>query len=372
MKGSMKLITIKGIIVYLHFTFLVFLAWMIGVFIFSGMQWMQLVWSLLFLLAVFACIVLHEYGHALVASDLGINAKKITLYPIGGIASIEKLPENSRQELLISIAGPFVSFCLAALLLLFSPQKLSFQSFTEMDGTLNATNFLYTLAIVNISLGVFNLIPAFPMDGGRILRALLALRYNYIKATAIAASVGKVIALLLIVAGLLSLNFVLALVGVFIIVFARSEESYLQLKTLVKGLRLKDVLLYDYNNIEADLGVREAANMLQSDQGKYFIVMHDGLPVGTLNRMEVMKAVSGQEYDKTVGDLMKENLIHLEGEMLVEEVLDQFSGNEERIYPVFDKERFLGVVSFQHIIEYLLINKASLEYNKARSLAELV
>ena len=373
MKGSIKLITIKDITVYLHFTFLFFLAWMIIAYVASGMQWVQLFWSMLFLLAVFASIIVHEYGHALVASFFGISAKRITIYPIGGIASIEKLPENPKQELLISGAGPFVSFCLAALLFLFAPQEFSFQSLRDFNGVLSKENFLYSLGFVNIALAVFNLIPAFPMDGGRILRALLAFKFNYIKATAIATSVGKVVAFIIIISSLLTMNFILSLIGVFIIVFAKAEESYLQLKNLVRGIRLKEVLMYDYNSIESNLTVNEAADIMESNHSKYFIVMNEGIPVGTLNRIEVIKAVAEQSYDKKVSDLMKENLTHFDGEMWMEDVLDKFSGHEERIYPVFDKEQFIGVVSFRHIIEYLLIHKASSkEYNKTRSLVELV
>jgi Zn-dependent protease len=339
----------------------------------SGMRWAQLLWSVLFLLAVFASIVLHEYGHALVASDLGIYAKRITFYPIGGITSNEKLPANPKQELLISMAGPFVSFCIGALLLLFAPQKPSLQIFNKLGDGLNASNLLFTLGIVNIGLGVFNLIPAFPMDGGRILRAVLAFKYNYIKATVIAATVGKIIALAVIIGGLVIMDYAMLLVGVFIILFAQSEESYLQIKTMVKGLRLSDVVMYDYESIEAGISVREAADILQNYPDKYFVVLYEGRPVGTLNRMDVIKAMSGQEYDKAVGDLMKEDIKHLQGEMLVEEFLDQFPRNEERIYPVYNEGQFLGVVSFQHVVEYILIHKASSkEYHKAQSVPEFV
>jgi Zn-dependent protease len=176
MKSSLKLITIKGISVYLHFTFLIFVVWMLAVYIASGMQWQQLLWSVIFLLSIFACVVLHEYGHAFVAAWFGINAKRITIYPIGGIASIEKLPESPKQELLISAAGPFVSFVLGSVLLLFAPQAFSLESLRGYNGVITQNSFLYALGWINIALAVFNLIPAFPMDGGRILRALLAFK----------------------------------------------------------------------------------------------------------------------------------------------------------------------------------------------------
>jgi predicted transcriptional regulator len=155
--------------------------------------------------------------------------------------------------------------------------------------------------------------------------------------------------------------------------FTQSEESYLQIKVLVKGLRLRDTLMYDYESMEAGVSVREAADILQSYHDKYFVVMYEGRPVGTSGRMDVIKAVSELEYNKVVADLMKEDIKHLQGEMPVEEFLDQFPRNEERIYPVYDEEQFLGVVSFQQVIEYILIHKASSKaYRKTQSMAELV
>jgi Zn-dependent protease/predicted transcriptional regulator len=372
MKASLKLVTIKGISVYLHFTFLLFLVWVVFLFAASGMLWWQLFWSVIFLLGLFTSIVMHEYAHALVAAIFGITAKRITLYPIGGIASIEKLPENPRQELLISGAGPVFSFCLGALLLLFSGRDFSMQSLNEYSGVIDKNNIIYTLGVINIVLAVFNLIPAFPMDGGRILRALLAMEYNYIKATTIAAFIGKVIAGLIIILAIFTFNFILALIGVFIILFASAEESFIKVRNLVKDLRLRDVLMYDYTNIDSHLTIAEAAPLLEYNHNKYFVAMDHRTPVGVLNRVDVMKAVAEQDYERAVSSLMKKHLIHFEIDMPVENVLDKISGHEDRIYPVFDKERFVGVVSFEHIIEYVLLHKTYTKQFVTKRVAELV
>jgi Zn-dependent protease len=373
MKASLKIVTIKGISVYLHFTFLLFLIWVVLLYAASGMQWWQLFWSVIFLFAVFISIVLHEYAHALVAAIFGITATRITLYPIGGIASMEKIPENPKQELLISAAGPVFSFCLGALLLLFSARDFSMQSINEYTGVISYSNIIYTLGAVNILLALFNLIPAFPMDGGRILRALLAMEYNYIKATSIAAMVGKVIAGLIIILAIFTFNLILALIGVFIIVFASAEETYLQVRDLVKDLRLREVLMYDYTNIDSHLTVYEAANLLEYNHNKYFVAVDKGMPVGIVNRADVMKAVAEQDYERKISSLMKKHLVHLEGEMPVDQVLNKLSGHEDRIYPVFDKERFIGVVSFEHIIEFVLMHKAlRIQHDNVKPVAKLV
>jgi predicted transcriptional regulator len=169
------------------------------------------------------------------------------------------------------------------------------------------------------------------------------------------------------------MNFILALIGVFIILFAQAEESYMQIRTLVRGVKLGEVLLYDYRSIDAGLTAQETANHIAGLQDKYFIVMDNEMPVGSLTRLEVMKAVSEQQGEKKLTELMKENIEYFDRNMLVEDVFDKLSANEARIYPVFDKTKFIGVVSFEHIIEYLLLQKAtSKEAGKTKSLAELV
>jgi Zn-dependent protease len=373
MKWSVKLITIKGITLYLHFTFLLFVAWMITVNLASGMQVAQLLWTTAFLAAVFASIALHEYGHAFIAAYFGINAKHIVFYPIGGIASIEKLPENPRQELLISSAGPAVSFVLAAFCWLLAPQSAFVANYQNFAGIIHSGNFFLLLGTVNLVLGAFNLVPAFPLDGGRMLRALLAFKMNYVRATTVAASIGKAIAALFVVYGLVYLNFLLVVVGLFIILFAQAEEAYLQLRKLVADYRLKDMLMYDYDSLDATTTVSSAIGVLQRNHSRQFIVTADGLPVGTLARKEVMKAVADQQYNVTVGALMEDDLVVLDGDKSAADVLQKLSSNEERLYPVMEKGRFAGVINFQQVIEYLLLHKThEKDFAKTKSLVELV
>lgn len=373
MKWSVRLLTVKGITLYLHITLLVFVAWMLVLYVATGMQSQQLVWSLLFLVALFASIVLHEYGHAVVATQFGSNAKTITIYPIGGIASLEKLPDHPRQELLISAAGPLVSFVIAAACWLFSPMQNVSIRYTNIWSEINAANFLSLLGMANLVLAVFNLIPAFPLDGGRLLRALLALQVNYIKATAIVAVISKAVASILILYGLLSLNLLLALLGVFILIFSQAEEAYLQLKKLVEGYTLKDMLMYDYDSMESNVTSQEAISILQNNHSKYYFLMNKGNPVGTLNRLEVIKAIAEQNYAVPVSALMKQDLAPLKGATPVLSVLHLLASNEEKLYPVMEGGEFIGVINFQHVIEYLLLHSTQMQdVAKTKSLVELV
>ncbi len=359
MKTTFKLLSLKGIGVYLHITLLAFIAWIVLLFFASGMGWTDLAWSAFFLVAIFASVILHEYGHALVAAGFGITATKITLYPIGGIATIGKQPENAEQELLISAAGPVVSFSLAGILMLFAPRELSLASFEDYSGAIRGSSFVYALGLFNIVLAVFNLIPAFPMDGGRILRGLLALRYNYVKATTIAATVGKVIAVFIVISGLLLVNLLLSLIGIFIILFAQEEESYVRLRSVMKRVHLRDLLMYDYDSIGATMTISQAVSIMEANPSHYFIVFHKGHPMGTLNREDVIRAYNAGKYDMRLGDLAKDTELHLEGDAEVEEVVGKLHGGEERIYPVYDKEKFLGVISLRKILEHLSLHETS-------------
>ena len=147
----------------------------------------------------------------------------------------------------------------------------------------------------------------------------------------------------------------------------------MRFKSLVQGIQLKEVLMYHFDSLDVHLTIKDAANMLEQKQTKYFMVTDQGIPIGTLNRMEVMKAVSEKAYGRKVGDLMNETILHFSADTPVEKLLDQLAQNEEKVYPVYDNGEFIGVVSFQHIIEYLLLHKvATDDYSRARSLAELV
>lgn len=364
MKGAFKIATIKGIRLYVHWTFLLIVGWIMVAGAAQGNNLVQLLWSLLFLLSVFACITLHEFGHAMVAARFGIMAKDITLLPIGGMANIEKFPESPAQELAISAAGPIVSLVIAFLLWLafrtYPPELMVVGG----GGITQLPSFLYNLSLVNVVLAVFNLIPAFPMDGGRILRALLSFKLDHLRATNIAATAGKVIAVLFIVAGILIFNPFLPVIGVFIIFSAGIEAYYLRLRSLVKGIKLNDVLIRQYSSLADNITVQEAAKVLETDQSKYFILTDNGRPAGTINRIEIVKAAAEGHEDLRLRDLPKEPPEFLDGSQEVADVLEKLARNSHHIFPVMDNGQLGGVVTLNHIIEHQLMNKSHLAQQK--------
>lgn len=223
MDGSLKLGKVSGIAIKIHWTFLILLLFVAGAELSRGGSTADVLFSLGFVLAIFLCVVLHEYGHALTARHYGVTTDKITLLPIGGVANIKKMPKKPKQELIIALAGPLVNVVIAGILALFLPlQELTQKENMGLTEAPTAENFFLLLLSINIILVLFNAIPAFPMDGGRVLRALLAMRMPRLKATKVAARIGQFFSVLFIIFGFFY-NFWLVLIGVFVYLGAGAE-----------------------------------------------------------------------------------------------------------------------------------------------------
>ena len=231
MKWSMRLGSLAGIAVYVHATFLILLLWIALSYWRSEQNLQAVVQGVVFILALFGCVVLHELGHALTARHFGIQTRDIILLPIGGVASLEKMPDDPKEEILVALAGPAVNVVIAGLIWLF----LSLQHPVPLDlSALLKGNMLQQLLVVNLFLAAFNLLPAFPMDGGRILRAVLALRMDHIAATRMAASVGQAFALWLGLVGLLYNPFLL-FIALFVWIGAMAEAGTEEIRSLLHG-----------------------------------------------------------------------------------------------------------------------------------------
>jgi Zn-dependent protease len=228
MSWSFKFARVAGIDLKIHFTFLLFLVW-IGFTYFSIGGAAAARQGILFILLLFGCVLLHELGHALTAKAFGIRTTDITLLPIGGVARLEHIPDEPKQELLIAIAGPLVNVVIAALLIFYLGHRAAMSDFGDLNTPRVA--MLSKLASVNIGLVLFNLIPAFPMDGGRILRALLAMRLNYLRATEIAARIGQGLAIVFGIIGFFYNSF-LIFIAFFVYMGAQQEAAMARARAL--------------------------------------------------------------------------------------------------------------------------------------------
>jgi Zn-dependent protease len=226
MSWSLNIGTIAGTAVRVHITFLLFLGWLFGAsYVASGAA---AAWStLIFLLLLFACVLAHEFGHIFTARAFGVSTPDVTLLPIGGVARLERIPEEPWEEFLIAIAGPLVNVVIAFGLVALAGARLSTADLYAMESA--HVSLVDRLAAVNLFLAVFNMIPAFPMDGGRVLRALLATRMGYVRATEIAASIGQGVAFALGFIGLFH-NPILIFIAIFVYLAASSEAHMVAIR----------------------------------------------------------------------------------------------------------------------------------------------
>jgi Zn-dependent protease/predicted transcriptional regulator len=355
-RGSLPLGKVSGIRIFLHWTFILIIGYVVFMNMRRGMEAIDIVWSVLFVLVLFVCVTLHELGHALTAQRYNITIKDIILLPIGGMARFESLPEDPKQELAITAAGPAVNLVIAGLLYLFMYLVTGFPDLTEFTA-IDGTNFLYFLMVINLVLAIFNMIPAFPMDGGRVLRALLTFRYSRPTATRIAASVGQMLAILFVVVGFF-VNPFLILIGIFVYLGAQAESQFVQSQSFLAGYRVGDVLMQEYYSLETDQTVAEAVKMLLNTQAKDFLVMREGQVVGTLNRNEIIRALTEEGAEVPVSKVMNQDVRVLNPGMPLEELYQRVTNKAQNLMPVMQRDQLLGVLDVENVMEFIMVKEA--------------
>lgn len=362
MKWSLSLGRVAGIKVFIHWTFLILIGWIIMQNALQGQPAEQILWAVSFVLALFLCVFLHELGHALAARRYDISTRDITILPIGGLARLENMPEAPRQELVVALAGPAVNFLIAGLLFVvvnFFPAHRESFDLTTIDGN----TFLYTLFSANLILAVFNLIPAFPMDGGRVLRALISFKFSRIKATRIAAAIGQILAIFFVIVGLFY-NPILLLIGFFIFLGAQAEAKFTEIRSLMHGYHIYDVLMKDYKALHVEDELSQAVDILLNGQTTVFLIMDGDHVVGTLSKNEIIRALSEYGKQVRVGEVMNRHIQELNYDMPLEEAYSRFQQNRLAIMPVFRQGVLEGVVDIENIHEFVMVKNAVGESDK--------
>jgi len=359
MRWSLSLGRIAGIKVFIHWTFIILVAWIVIQGSLQGQTTNQTLWTLAFLLAIFFCVFLHEMGHALAARRYHIKTRDITMLPIGGLARLENLPEDPKQELLVALAGPAVNLVIAGLLFAgLSTQELNINE-VNLE-SINQGNFLYMLLSANLILAVFNLIPAFPMDGGRALRALLSFRLNRVKATRIAAGIGQVLAIGFVFIGLFY-NPILLLIGIFIFLGAQAESSFAQTRDLLSGYKVADVVMEEYKTLRTDEPLSKAIELLLDGQSTKFLVSDNGEVAGTLSRNEMVKALSEVGREARVGDVMNRDVEYFDADMELKDAFLKMQNHKHGLILVRRRNDFVGVVDLENIQEFIMLRGAQPE-----------
>jgi len=363
MGSAFKIGRVAGIDVKVHWTFFLLLAF----FAFSGYEVSgSLVGALTataMIVALFFCVLLHEFGHSLVAQRLGIEIRGITLLPIGGISNMESLPEKPADEVKITIAGPLVNVVLALIFfgvaLLFGAGRLAPSDL--FTGVGSASQFLFDLGYLNVVLGVFNLLPAFPMDGGRILRALLASRLGAVRATNISSTVGQLFAFAFFLIGLVSGNFLLAVVAVFIFFGASGEAQMVRQRELTRGLTVSDVMgtkphtetVSPYHTFGQVLD-----SVIHGYQTDFPVLDEDGRLVGMITRNEIMAAAHSPERYSSVRDLMKATFPTLSpGADVFTDGARILQGSGLRALPVVEGGKLVGMFTIEDVAQASLLRQ---------------
>lgn len=356
MKYKLFIGKISGIKIFVHWTFALLIAYVVYNDIKAGLGTTEILWSVAFIFALFGCVTLHELGHSLTAQRYHIKTRDITLLPIGGVASLEAIPEKPKEELLITLAGPLVNVAIALILLPFVHWPDTTEALQELSNV-SGNNFIMSLLSVNVTLAVFNMIPAFPMDGGRILRALLAYKLDRVKATRIAAGIGQAVAVVFVILGFYGNPF-LVFIGIFIFLGAQGEARYAAGRALVKGVTLKQVMMREIPALESHLTIRDAAQQLLQGQNKNFIVLTNNNPVGTLTHSDIIKALGEQGENALVENAMDKELISLPADTSLEDGLKQLQLSRKPLALVTHQGSMIGIVDAQNIAEFLLIKQA--------------
>lgn len=356
MKLSLYLGKYKNVKVFIHWTFSLLLLWIIISNLRQGIPGIDIMWTVIFVLALFCCVVLHEFGHALAAQKYGIQTKDIVLYPIGGIARLEKLPEDPKQELWVAIAGPLVNvgiFLIISAVLSFT--GFNIESLEEIK--INHNTILIYLASANLILAVFNLIPAFPMDGGRILRAFLAIKLPRAQATQIAGGIGQFLAIFFIFFGLFN-NPILVLIGIFIFLGAAAEVSHTQRESFLKGFKVNDAIMMNFQILAFDAPLSKAVDKLLNSQATHFVVVKDDVAVGTLSRNEIIQGLKEGDENIAVEKVADFSPLRFETEENLDDVWKKMLSENRKVAFVIENGHFLGILDQENISEFIMVKSA--------------
>ena len=355
MKWSFKIGRFAGIDVYMHFTFLLLISWVALVHWRQGQSVAAVIGGVTFILVIFLCVVLHEFGHALTARRYGIQTRDIILLPIGGVARLQKIPTDPIQELWVALAGPAVNIAIAIALFMWLKVTASLEPLQVL--TVTGGPFLERIMAVNIFLVIFNMIPAFPMDGGRVLRALLATRKDYARATQIAANIGQGIAVLFGFIGIFY-NPLLLLIALFVWIGAAQESGAAQLKSAVGGIPVQQAMLTDFKTLQRNDNLERAVELTIAGNQKDFPVVDNGHIEGVLTQTDLLKALSQRDQHPTVTSAIQKEFVTVDSLEMLESAFEKLKDCNCRTLPVVRNGRLVGLLTMDNIGEYMRIQGA--------------
>lgn len=364
MRWSFSLGTVKGTAVRIHWTFPLFLGWIVlsaygvagaGAAFGAGV----------FFLLLFLCVLLHEFGHILTARRYGVQTRDVVLLPIGGVAQMDQIPEQPRQELAVALAGPAVNLVIALALIVALgglPQHV------DVDMSNLGADLPLHLAYANLALAIFNLIPAFPMDGGRALRALLASRLGYVRGTAMAAAVGQTLAVIFGIYAIFAGHLILGLIAVFVYFAAGAEAGMVQLRGATLASLASDVMIDDFEVLGERQSVANAAeSLIRTHQHEFLVLDDQRRATGVVTRDGIVEALKNRGPQALLADIMKRNVPVVSMRHHADEVLRLLQMGATAAAVLDDSGELVGMVTLDNILEFVLVQRASTGLSVGRS-----
>jgi stage IV sporulation protein FB len=358
MEWSVRVSQVKGIDIRVHVTFGLILVWAAYSWgVIYGQGWEGALFGVVATLLLFASVTLHELGHSLVAQRYGIQVRSITLLPIGGVAEMEEIPENPGQELRIAIAGPLVTFGIVAVLIVIGAvlNARAVLSVDELIGSLGKASWsglLAYLTMANLALGLFNLIPAFPLDGGRVLRAVLAMRLDYVQATKIAVAIGQGLALLGGLLGALTGNWILVVIAIFVWFGGREEGRQVEMSAALRGVRVEQAMTRAPQMLSPHDALLRAVDLtLETAQADFPVVTDDRRLVGLLTELDLLRGLRSDTTTR-VGAVMRRDSPAATPDQPLAQAQQAMRKTEATALPVVDGTgRLVGLLTAADIAE---------------------
>lgn len=339
--------------VRLHWSFLLFLAW-IGSMSLVRNGAAAAIGGIVFLCLLFLCVVLHEFGHILAARHFGVKTPEVLLLPLGGVSRLEHIPEEPAQELVIALAGPAVSLAIGLVLLALAGFPHAPTASQEME----SSPLVGQLGWINLFLAGFNLIPAFPMDGGRVLRALLAARLGYAHGTRIAAGAGQFAAIAFGLFGLISGNIILVMIALFIFLAAGGEAGAVQMRNATLGMTVADVMITDFESLRFDQTVSDAANaLIRTSQHEFPVVDGQGRLRGGLDRTHIIAALQS-DPSRALLDVMQNDVPVVSPNLNADQLMPHLESRKAMVVVATPDGRPVGLVTWDNMLELMMIEKS--------------
>jgi Zn-dependent protease len=349
---SWKLADVFGIRVSVHATFLILVAWFAVAYWFEVGSIARMASGMALFLLLLACVLLHELGHALTAQRFGVATREITLLPIGGIARLERLPDDPIQSLWMTLAGPAVNIVIAMALFVALRVTGTWQPITDIS--LTNGPFLERLMLVNSSLVIFNMLPAFPMDGGRALRALLATRMDGRRATRIAARLGQGMAVLFAIVGWLA-NPILILIALFVWTGAAQEARTADMRAALGGIPVARVMITDFTTLTPNDRLSAVMELVQHGSQHDFPVTRDGDVTGMLTRHAMLRGLAEGGPQSSVEDAMERDVQIIDPHDMLDAALSRLDAGQSSMAPVVQDGRLIGLLTTEAVAEFLSI-----------------